>query len=77
MSRVAIIGCGFVGRAWAISFARAGSEVALWDADPSAPAYPPPVVVGVGFGGGWYGGPRGYWGGYHGGGPYWNNGHWH
>jgi 3-hydroxyacyl-CoA dehydrogenase len=37
MSKVAIIGSGFVGRAWAISFARAGHEVALWDADPSAP----------------------------------------
>ena len=38
MSKVAIVGSGFVGRAWAISFARAGHEVALWDADPSAPA---------------------------------------
>lgn len=28
MTRVALIGSGFVGRAWAISFARAGSEVA-------------------------------------------------
>jgi len=27
----AIIGSGFVGRAWAISFARAGSSVRLWD----------------------------------------------
>ena len=33
MSKVAIVGSGFVGRAWAISFARAGHEVALWDAD--------------------------------------------
>ena len=31
MARVAIIGTGFVGRAWAITFARAGHEVALWD----------------------------------------------
>ena len=38
MSKVAIVGSGFVGRAWAISFGRAGHEVALWDADPSAPA---------------------------------------
>jgi 3-hydroxyacyl-CoA dehydrogenase len=38
MSKVAIIGSGFVGRAWAISFARAGHDVALWDADASAPA---------------------------------------
>ena len=37
MSKVAIIGSGFVGRAWAISFARAGHEVALWDADAAAP----------------------------------------
>src|SRR5690349_2772066 len=27
----AIIGSGFIGRAWAISFARAGSPVRLWD----------------------------------------------
>jgi 3-hydroxyacyl-CoA dehydrogenase len=38
MSKVAIVGSGFVGRAWAISFARAGHEIALWDADASAPA---------------------------------------
>jgi 3-hydroxyacyl-CoA dehydrogenase len=31
MGKVAIVGAGFVGRAWAISFARAGHEVALWD----------------------------------------------
>src|SRR6185436_13654504 len=37
MSKVAIIGSGFIGRAWAISFARAGHEIALWDADPAAP----------------------------------------
>ena len=29
--RVAIIGSGFIGRAWAISFARSGARVALWD----------------------------------------------
>jgi 3-hydroxyacyl-CoA dehydrogenase len=38
MARVGIIGTGFVGRAWAISYARAGHEVALWDAQPDAPA---------------------------------------
>mgnify|MGYP001210301663 CR=1 FL=1 len=27
----AIVGSGFIGRAWAISFARAGSTVRLWD----------------------------------------------
>jgi len=33
---IAIIGCGIVGRAWAISFARGGLPVNLWDADPDA-----------------------------------------
>ncbi|MCB1499128.1 MAG: 3-hydroxyacyl-CoA dehydrogenase [Bauldia sp.] len=37
MAKVAIIGSGFVGRAWAITFARAGSEVVLWDHDKEAP----------------------------------------
>jgi 3-hydroxyacyl-CoA dehydrogenase len=37
VSKVAIIGSGFIGRAWAISFARAGHEVALWDQDSRAP----------------------------------------
>jgi L-gulonate 3-dehydrogenase len=36
MPKVAIIGTGLVGRAWAISFARAGHEVSLWDADGAA-----------------------------------------
>jgi L-gulonate 3-dehydrogenase len=31
VSRVAIVGCGLIGRAWAISFARAGHDVVLWD----------------------------------------------
>jgi L-gulonate 3-dehydrogenase len=38
MSKVAIVGTGFIGRAWAISFARAGHDVALWDIKPNAPA---------------------------------------
>ena len=38
MSKVAIIGTGLVGRAWAIVFARAGHSVALWDEDSGAPA---------------------------------------
>jgi L-gulonate 3-dehydrogenase len=38
MARVAIVGSGFIGRAWAITFARAGHDVALWDEDASAPA---------------------------------------
>jgi L-gulonate 3-dehydrogenase len=29
--KIALVGLGLVGRAWAISFARAGHEVALWD----------------------------------------------
>jgi L-gulonate 3-dehydrogenase len=37
MARVAVVGCGFIGRAWAISFARAGHDVALWDQNPDAP----------------------------------------
>ena len=37
MARVAIIGTGFIGRAWAISYARAGHAVALWDSEAAAP----------------------------------------
>jgi 3-hydroxyacyl-CoA dehydrogenase len=36
MPKVAVVGTGFVGRAWAISFARAGHDVALWDDQPDA-----------------------------------------
>lgn len=35
---VAIIGCGLIGRAWAIVFARAGFAVRLWDQDAAAAA---------------------------------------
>jgi 3-hydroxyacyl-CoA dehydrogenase len=38
VSKVAIVGSGFIGRAWAITFARAGHNVTLWDADFSAPS---------------------------------------
>jgi 3-hydroxyacyl-CoA dehydrogenase len=34
--RVAIIGCGLIGRAWAIVFARSGRDVLLFDAAPGA-----------------------------------------
>ena len=34
--RVAILGAGLIGRAWAVGFARGGCEVALWDAVPGA-----------------------------------------
>jgi 3-hydroxyacyl-CoA dehydrogenase len=33
---VAIIGCGLIGRAWAVVFARAGHSVRVWDRDPAA-----------------------------------------
>lgn len=33
---VSIIGCGLIGRAWTIVFARAGLKVRIWDADPAA-----------------------------------------
>jgi 3-hydroxyacyl-CoA dehydrogenase len=37
MARVAIIGTGFIGRAWAISYARAGHDITLWDEQADAP----------------------------------------
>ncbi len=36
MSKIALVGMGLVGRAWAISFARAGQDVLLWDEKPDA-----------------------------------------
>src|SRR5438045_3844667 len=36
MSKVAVIGAGLIGRAWAISFARAGHDVRIFDQDASA-----------------------------------------
>jgi 3-hydroxyacyl-CoA dehydrogenase len=47
MAKVAIVGSGFVGRGWAISFARAGHEVALWDRDPDAPGRARDYIAGV------------------------------
>jgi 3-hydroxyacyl-CoA dehydrogenase len=47
MSKIAIIGSGFIGRAWAISFARAGHEIALWDQDPKAPEKALDYIVGL------------------------------
>ncbi|MBN9588301.1 MAG: 3-hydroxyacyl-CoA dehydrogenase [Alphaproteobacteria bacterium] len=38
MGKIAIAGSGFIGRAWAISFARAGHDVTLWDQQQDAPA---------------------------------------
>ncbi len=34
---VAVVGCGLIGRAWAIAFARAGWQVRLWDPVAEAP----------------------------------------
>jgi L-gulonate 3-dehydrogenase len=34
--RIAVVGAGLIGRAWAMVFARAGHPVALYDADPEA-----------------------------------------
>ncbi|RBP15924.1 3-hydroxyacyl-CoA dehydrogenase [Roseiarcus fermentans] len=36
MSKIALVGLGLVGRAWAVSFARAGHEVAIWDERPES-----------------------------------------
>lgn len=47
MANVAIIGSGFIGRAWAISFARAGHAVRLWDAVEAAPAAARDYIAGV------------------------------
>lgn len=35
-SKVAIVGTGLIGRGWAVAFARAGWDVALWDANAAA-----------------------------------------
>src|SRR5918997_5365952 len=45
--RVAIVGTGLVGRAWAIAFARAGWEVALWDPAPEAPGRAVEEIAGL------------------------------
>src|SRR3954464_3554407 len=34
MEKIAIVGCGLVGRAWSMVFARAGHQVKLYDAGP-------------------------------------------
>jgi L-gulonate 3-dehydrogenase len=43
----AIIGSGLIGRAWAISFARAGSSVRLWDREEGAAAKALDYISGV------------------------------
>jgi len=47
VARVAIVGSGFIGRAWAISYARAGHDVGLWDADPGVPEQAIDYIAGV------------------------------
>ena len=44
MDRIAVVGAGLIGRAWAIVFARAGHPVALHDADPGALRNNLPVI---------------------------------
>ncbi|WP_029005931.1 3-hydroxyacyl-CoA dehydrogenase [Azorhizobium doebereinerae] len=47
MSKIAIIGSGFIGRAWAITFARAGFDVALADQAADAPEAALAYIEGV------------------------------
>lgn len=46
-SETAIVGSGFIGRAWAISFARAGANVRLWDQADGAAAKAVDYITGV------------------------------
>lgn len=45
MTKVALIGVGNVGRSWAVVFARAGCEVALWDAFDTAVPTAMPLIA--------------------------------
>jgi L-gulonate 3-dehydrogenase len=47
MAEVAIVGSGFIGRAWAITYARGGHGVTMWDADPAAPGAAIDFIRGV------------------------------
>ncbi|ADV14397.1 3-hydroxyacyl-CoA dehydrogenase [Mesorhizobium ciceri] len=47
MANVAIVGSGFIGRAWAISFARAGHDVRMWDQSPTATGGARDYIAGV------------------------------
>ena len=55
MTRIALVGTGLVGRAWAISFARAGHEVRLFDPNETvaeeAVAFAADMVADAGSGG--------------------------
>lgn len=47
MTKVAIVGSGFIGRAWAISFARTGHDVRMWDQSPAATEGARDYIAGV------------------------------
>ena len=47
MTKVAIVGSGFIGRAWAISFARAGHQISMWRQSPEATAGVRDYIAGV------------------------------
>ena len=47
MSKTAIVGSGFIGRAWAISFAAAGHEVSMWDQLPEATGGARDYIAGI------------------------------
>ena len=42
---IAIVGCGLIGQAWAVVFARAGFRVRLYDHDPDAARRAPPLIA--------------------------------
>ncbi len=47
MSKTAIVGSGFIGRAWAISFAAAGHDVSMWDQSPEATSGARDYIAGI------------------------------
>jgi len=47
LSKISIIGSGFIGRAWAISFARSGYDVVIWDLDTEASVMALSYIKGV------------------------------
>lgn len=45
MKKIAVIGAGLIGQAWAIVFARGGCDVQVWDGDPEALARAVPLIA--------------------------------
>jgi 3-hydroxyacyl-CoA dehydrogenase len=45
MTKIAVIGAGLIGQAWAIVFARGGCDVQLWDGDPQAVVQALPLIA--------------------------------